>query len=413
MTATRRGLLGAAAGIGAWSLAGRGRAQTPGAGNVIRIGVLNDMSGVYRDISGPISVACVRQAIEDFNPSQHGFSVEVLSADPQNKPDVGTGIARQWFDRDGVDMIVDVPNSAVALAVAGVCHEKDRVFVNSGAGTADLTGPQCAPTTVHWTYDTWQLAHSTGGALVSQGGKSWFFITADYAFGQALERDTTAFVKSAGGKVLGSVRAPLGTSDFSSYLLQAQSSGAQVVGLCNAGNDTSNAIKQAAEFGLTQNGTKLAALLCFISDVQSLGLPAAKGLVLTATFYWDLNDRTRAFSKRLQPKIGTAKAGMGQAGCYGGTLQYLKAVAAMGAVDAQKSGVATVARMKAMPTDDDAFGAGSIRADGRALHPSYLFQVKTPQQSHGLWDDYTLLTTTPAAEAFRPLDQGGCKLASG
>ena len=325
MAATRRGLLGAVAGVGALSLSGAARAQgtatgaggatgggvapTGGgtaasgaaagadkAGRVIRIGVLNDMSGVYRDISGPISIACVHQAIAEFDPGAHGLAVEVLTGDHQNKPDVGANLVRQWIDRDRVDMVIDVPNSAVALAVAGVCREKDRVFINSGAGTADLTGSQCAATTVHWTYDTWQLAHSTGGALVAQGGKSWFFITADYAFGQALERDTTAFVKGAGGTVLGSVRAPLSTSDFSSYLLQAQSSGAQVVGLCNAGTDMSNAVKQAAEFGLTQNGTKLAALLCFISDVQALGLPAAKGLVLTSTFYWNLNDRTRAFS---------------------------------------------------------------------------------------------------------------------
>jgi branched-chain amino acid transport system substrate-binding protein len=402
MVVTRRILLGSAA---AALPVLRARAQS---GPTIRIGVLGDQSGVYRDLSGPVAIACVHQAIEDAKPA--GFQVEVISGDHQNKPDIGAGLARQWFDRDGVDMIVDVPNSAVALAVAGVCREKDRVYINSPAMTADLTGKQCAPTTVHWTMDTWGLAHSTGGAMVRAGGDSWFFITADYAFGQALERDTTNFVKQAGGTVVGSVRHPLGASDFSSYLLQAQSSGAKVVGLCNAGSDTVNSIKQAGEFGLTGSGIRLAALLVFISDVHALGLPVAKGLVLTESFYWDLNDRTRAFTKRVLPKTAGARPGMGQAGCYAGTLHYLKTVAAMGAAEAKKSGAATVARMKAMQTDDDCFGAGEIRADGRTLHPAYLFEVKSPADSKGPWDYYKLIGTTPKEEAFRPLNGGGCAL---
>jgi branched-chain amino acid transport system substrate-binding protein len=376
----------------------------------IKIGVLGDQSGVYRDLSGPVAIACVNQAVEEFNPAAHGFKVEVISGDHQNKPDIGAAIARQWFDREAVDMVTDCPNSAVALAVAGVCREKDKVYVNSPAMVADLTGTQCAPTTVHWTMDTWGLAHSTGGAMVKAGGDSWFFITADYAFGIALERDTTNFIKQAGGKVLGSVRAPLGASDFSSYLLQAQSSGAKVIGLCNAGNDTVNSIKQAGEFGVAGGGTRLAGLLVFISDVHALGLPVAKGLILTESFYWDLNDRTRAFTTRVLPKTAGARPGMGQAGCYAGTLHYLKTVAAMGAAAAKTSGAATVTQMKAMPTDDDAFGPGSIRADGRALHPAYLFQVKTPEESKAPWDYYKLISTTPMDQAFRPLADGGCPL---
>ncbi|WP_048860622.1 ABC transporter substrate-binding protein, partial [Acidisphaera rubrifaciens] len=339
------------------------------------------------------------------------FDVEVLVGDHQNKPDIGTSIARQWIDEKGVDMITDVPNSAVALAVASVCAEKDKVYINSPAATADLTGSQCKPTTIHWTMDTWMLAHSTGGAMVKAGGDTWFFITADYAFGHALERDTSNFVKGAGGKVLGEVKAPLGTSDFSSFLLQAQTSGAKVIGLCNAGADTVNCIKQAGEFGITASGVKLGGLLVFISDIHALGLATARGLVLTDSFYWDLNDRTRAFSTRLQPKIGDRRAGMGQAGCYGGTMHYLKTVVAMGgAAAAKKSGTATVARMKAMPTDDDAFGPGKIREDGRALHPVYLFEVKTPAESKGPWDYYKLLATTPADEAFRPMADGHCAM---
>jgi branched-chain amino acid transport system substrate-binding protein len=403
MRMTRRGLLGTAAATLPVLRAG---AQSPS----IKIGILGDESGVYRELSGPIAIAAVKLGIADTKAAGRDIPVEIITGDHQNKPDIGAGLARQWLDRDGVDMIIDVPNSAVALAVAGVCKEMNKVYINSPGATADLTGPQCAPTTVHWTMDTWMLAHSTGGAMVKAGGNSWYFITADYAFGHALERDTANFVTQAGGKVLGNILAPLGNSDFSSFLIQAQSSGAKVIGLANAGADTVNTIKQAGEFGITAKGVKLAGLLVFVSDVHALGLQTAQGIVVSNTFYWDRDDRTRAFSKRLQPSIGDARAGMGQAGCYAGTLHYLKTVAAMGIAEAKKSGAATVARMKAMPTDDDCFGAGTIREDGRCLHPVYLYEVKSPAESKYAWDYYKLLATTTAAEGFRPLQEGGCPM---
>ncbi|MEN0073083.1 MAG: ABC transporter substrate-binding protein [Paracraurococcus sp.] len=406
MLTDRRGLLAGAAALGVSPLLGRGAGAQQGA--TLKIGVLNDQSGVYRDISGPTSVACVRQAVQDAG--SRGFQVEVLSADHQNKPDVGSNIARQWIDRDGVDVIVDVPNSAVALAVNGVVREKNKVYLNSTAATADLTGPQCSPNTVHWTYDTWMLARSTGGAMVKAGGDSWFFLTADYAFGHALERDTTAFIKAQNGRVVGAVRHPLSSTDFSSFLVQAQASRAKVIGLANAGADTVNAVKQAAEFGLTRRGTKLAVLLMFINDVHGLGLQAAQGLVCTETFYWDLNDRTRAFTAKVKPHLAGNMPAMSHAGCYAAVLHYLKAVGDMGVAQAKASGVEAVARMKAMPTDDDCFGTGSIRADGRKIHPSYLFEVKTLAESKAPWDYYKLLQTTPAEEAFRPLNEGGCPL---
>ena len=393
--------------LGAGLPAGRSaRAQ----GNTIKIGVLTDMSGLYRDIAGPGSVACTRQAVQDFG-NQAGLSVEVIAADHQNKPDVGSNIARQWFDRDGVDVIVDVPTSSVALAVNGVVKEKNKVFLNSTAATADLTGSACTPNTVHWTYDTWMLARSTGGALVKAGGDTWFFITADYAFGHALERDTSNFIRAAGGKVNGQVRTPFpGTADFSSYLVQAQASRPKVIGLANAGGDTINCVKQAAEFGITRRGTKLACLLMFISDVHGMGLQTAQGLVCTETFYWDLNDRTRALTARVRGQMGGAAPAMSQAGCYGSVLHYLKAAADMGVAAAKASGAEAVARMKAMPTDDDAFGQGSIRPDGRKIHPAYLFEVKKPEESKGPWDYYKLLQTTSPEEAFRPVAEGGCAL---
>jgi len=402
MPIARRTLL-AAASLAAVSPR-RASAQAP----TLKLGVLNDQSGVYRDISGPTSVACVRQAVQDFG--AQGFAVEVLSGDHQNRPDVGSNIARQWIDRDGVDVIIDVPNSAVALAVNGVAREKNKVYLNSTAATADLTGPACSPNTVHWTYDTWMLARSTGGAMVKAGGDSWFFITADYAFGHALERDTGNFVKAQGGKVLGAVRHPLGNTDFSSFLLQAQASKAKVIGLANAGADTINAVKQVAEFGLTRKGTKVAVLLMFINDVHSLGLQAAQGLVCTETFYWDLNDRTRAFSAKVKPHLAGNMPAMSHAGCYAAALHYLKAASDMGIAAAKADGAAAVARMKAMPTDDDCFGRGSIRADGRKLHPSYLFEVKAPADSKAPWDYYRLLQATAAEDAFRPLAEGGCPL---
>jgi branched-chain amino acid transport system substrate-binding protein len=405
MSLTRRELIATAAASASVALPRRpARAQPPG----LKIGVLTDLSGPYKDIGGALSSDCARLAAADFGAAAKGLSVEFVSADHQNKPDVGAGIARQWFDRDGVDVILDVPTSSVALAVAGVAKEKNKIFLVSNAATSDLTGKACNPNTIHWTYDTWMLAHSTGGALVKAGGNTWYFITADYAFGHALQRDTSQFVEAAGGKVLGASAYPFpGTSDFSSFLLQAQASGAKVVGFANAGADTINSIKQAKEFGITQT---LAGLLVFISDVHGMGLNVAGGLVISATFYWDLNDRTRAFSDRLWAKVPNVRAGMGHAGNYSSTLHYLKVASEMGVAQAKASGAATVARMKAMPTDDDAFGKGSIREDGRAIHPCYLFQVKTPAESKRPWDYYKLLATTPADEAFRPLQDGGCPL---
>ena len=399
---TRRALLGAAALPLATGLAApRARA----AGKVIRIGVLNDMSGPYRDTTGAISVACTRLAVAEFAASK-GLTVEVLSADHQNKPDVGAGIARQWFDRDGVDMIMDVPTSSVALAVNSVCREKNKVFINSGAATTGLTGKQCSPNTIHYTYDTWMLARSTGGNTVKAGGDTWFFITADYVFGHELEEITARFVTDAKGKVLGHSVYPFpGTTDFSSFLLAAQAAGAKVLGLANAGTDTVNCVKQAHEFGLAP-AMRVAALLMTIPDVHALGLATARGLLLTESFYWNLNDRTRAFTARAKPLLGGRMANMIQAGCYAGTLHYLKAVADMGVDAARADGAAVVARMKAMPTDDDVFGPGKIRADGQLLVPSYLFEVKTPEQSKGDWDYYNLLATTEPGEAWQPMDPG-------
>jgi branched-chain amino acid transport system substrate-binding protein len=388
-------------------LPSRGRAQ---GATSLKIGVLNDQSGVYREVSGPTSTACVRQAIQDSGIAAKGVNVEVVQADHQNKADVGATIARQWIDRDGVDVIVDVPNSAVALAINGIVREKNKVYLNSTGGTTELTGKQCSPNTVHWTYDTYMLAKSTGGAMVKTGADSWFFITADYAFGHDLERNTSAFVQAAGGKVLGTVRHPLQSTDFSSYLLQAQQSRAKVIGLANAGTDTINCVKQAAEFGVTRRGTKIAVMLMFINDVHSLGLTAAQGLVCTESFYWDLNDRTRAFTNRVKGSLGGNYPAMSHAGCYASVLHYLKAVADLGGAAAKADGAATVARMKAMPTDDDCFGAGTIREDGRKLHPVYLFEVKKPEESKGAWDYYKLVQTTPAEEAWRPVSEGACPL---
>jgi branched-chain amino acid transport system substrate-binding protein len=376
-------------------------------GNVIKIGVLNDQSSLYADLSGQGSVVAARMAIEDFGGSVNGTPVEVVSADHQNKPDVGSNIARQWYDVEGVDMIVDVPNSAVALAVNEVTREKNKVFLNSGAATSALTGDKCSPNTVHWTYDTWALANGTGKAVVQTGGDSWFFITADYAFGHALEKDTSEVVKENGGTVVGAVRHPLNTADFSSFLLQAQSSGAKVIGLANAGGDTTNSIKQASEFGIVESGQQLAALLLFLTDVHALGLPVAQGLAFTEAFYWDQNEKTREFAKEFAPQYRGIHPTMVHAGVYSATLHYLKALAALGS---DGDGAAVVAKMKELPTDDILFGQGTIREDGRKIHDMYLFQVKTPEESKGEWDYYTLRATIPAAEAFRPLEEGGCPL---
>ncbi len=375
--------------------------------NVVKLGVMNDMSGVYADVGGPGSVVAAKMAVEDFQKtSKAGLKVEVVAADHQNKPDVGSTIARKWYDTEGVDAIVDVPTSSVALAIARIAADKGKAFLNTGAGTADLTGKACEPTTVHWLYDTWMLAHGTGSAIVKNGGDTWFFITADYAFGHALERDTSEVVIANGGKVLGKVRVPLATQDFSSYLLQAQSSKAKIIGLANAGGDTINSIKQAAEFGIVKGGQNLAGLLMFISDVHGLGLETAQGLLLTEAFYWDMNDGTRDWSKRFAAANGGKYPTSDHAGVYAVVMHYLKAVEA-GKTD---DGVKTVEKMKEMPTDDPLFGKGRIRIDGRTIHPAYLFQVKKPSESKGPYDYYNLRATIPADEAFRPLNEGDCKL---
>jgi len=373
----------------------------------VKIGVLSDMSSLYADIGGPGSVTAAKMAVEDFNPAAHGMKVDIVSADHQNKPDVGSSIARQWFDVDHVDAIVDVPTSSVALAVSDVTREKNKVFLISGAASSDLTGPKCTPNNVHWTYDTWMLAHGTAGALVKTGGDTWFFLTADYAFGHALERDATAVVLANGGKVLGAVNHPLNTQDFSSYLLQAQSSKAKIIGLANAGGDTDNAIKQGAEFGITAGGQQFAGLLVFVTDVNALGLKTAQGLVLTETWYWDMNDANRAWTKRWQAEHASKFPSMVQAGVYAATLHYLKAVAAL---NSAADGKAVVNQMKALPTDDSLFGKGYIRPDGRKIHPAYLFQVKKPEESKYPGDNYILRATIPAEEAFRPLKEGGCPM---
>jgi branched-chain amino acid transport system substrate-binding protein len=381
-------------------------AQAQVSGGVIRIGVLNDQSSLYADLAGQGSVVAARMAVEDFGAAKKGLKVEIISADHQNKADVGSSIARQWYDVDGVDAIFDVPNSGVALALNQITRDKGRALIISGAATADLTGKACSPNTVHWTYDTWMLANGTGNAIVKTGGDSWFFLTADYAFGHALERDTEAVVLKAGGKVLGKVRHPLNTQDFSSFLLQAQASKAKIIGLANAGGDTTNAIKQAAEFGIVKRGQNLAGLLVFLTDVHGLGLNNAQGLILTETFYWDYNDETRAFAKRFAAANRGIHPTMIHAGVYSGVLHYLKAVEALKSDDGTK----VIAQMKKMPTDDPLFGKGRIRQDGRKIHPAYLLEVKSPKESKRAWDYYNIRATIPAEEAFRPEKEGGCPL---
>ena len=378
----------------------------------VKIGVLTDMSSLYADATGPGSVLAAKMAAADFMKDHPDVKVEVISGDHQNKADIGTQLANQWYDVEKVDMIADVPNSGVALAISQVTRDKNKAFIASGPASSDLTGPKCSPNTVHWTYDTWMLANGTGRAVVKTGGDSWFFLTSDYAFGHALERDTMAVVEKNGGKVLGKVRHPINTNDFSSFLLQAQSSKAKVIGLANAGGDTINSIKQAAEFGIVKGGQSLAGLLVFATDVNALGLQTAQGLVLTETFYWDLNDDTRAWTKRwlAERNVPGKYPAMNQAGVYAGTLHYLKAVLAL---KSPADGKAVVAKMKEMPTDDPLFGKGTIRADGRKLHPAYLFEVKKPSDSKYPGDFYKLRATIPAAEAFRPLNEGNCPLVSG
>src|SRR5262245_27402952 len=376
----------------------------------IKIGVLTDLSGLYAAPTGPGSVFSARQAVADFTAGRKGLKVEVVPGDHQNKPDVGAGIANRWTDNDKVDVIVDVPTSSVAFVVNDIARSKNKVFLASGAAASDLTGARCTPNTVHWTYDTWALANGTGRAIATTGGDSWFFITADYAFGHALERDTAAVVETSKGKVLGRVRHPLSTNDFSSFLLQAQASKAKIIGLANAGGDTINSIKQAAEFGIVRGGQKLAGMLVNISDIDALGLKTAQGLLLTEPWYWDASEANRAFAKTFTAAHGGRQPTMIHAGVYAAVTHYLKAVVAVGSA---ADGKAVVAKMKELPTDDPLFGKGSIRPDGRKIHDMFLFEVKRPDESKHAWDYYKLRATIPAAEAFRPLAQGGCPLVSG
>jgi branched-chain amino acid transport system substrate-binding protein len=373
--------------------------------DVVKIGVLTDMSSLYADATGKGSVAAVQMAVADYGGKVKGKPVEVISADHQNKPDVGVNIARNWYDNDKVDAIFDVPTSSVALPVSALTREKNRININSGGGSSDITGAACSPNTVHWTYDTYALSNVAGKAMVQRGEDTWFFVTADYAFGMALERDAANVVKESGGKVLGDVRHPLNSSDFSSFLLQAQASKSKVIALADAGGDTTNALKQAAEFGITQGGQKMIALLQEITDTHALGIKATQGLIVTDAFYWDMNDETRAFSKRFDEQVGHMPT-MIQAGLYSATMHYLKAIDAIGTDEAPK----VMAQMRATPVNDFFAKNGKIRIDGRMVHDMYLFEVKKPEESKGEWDLYKLLATVPGDEAFRPLDKGGCPL---
>ena len=387
-------------------------ALTPSSGNAqyrggtIKIGVLNDQSGVYADIAGTASVWMARKAVEDFGAAAKGMKVEIIGGDHQNKPDIGLSIARQWFDVDKVDAIADVPTSSVALAINELTRDKNKVFLAVGPATSDLTGKACSPNTVHWIYDTWALANGTGNAIVKRGGDTWFFLTADYAFGYALERDTEAVVVKSGGKVLGKVRHPFPGTDFSSFLLQAKASKAKIIGLANAGGDTINSIKQASEFGIVEGGQKLAGLLIFINDIHALGLKTAQGLIFTDPWYWDQNDTNRAFAREYFAALGRMP-GYTVVGVYSAVIHYLRAVEALGS---HADGKAVIAKMKELPTDDRLMGKGYVRVDGRKIHPMYLFEVKTPEESKAPWDYYKQLATIPAEEAWRPLDQSECPL---
>jgi branched-chain amino acid transport system substrate-binding protein len=379
-------------------------------GGTVKIGILTDMSGIYSDIGGPGSVIAAKLAVEDFRPTAKGMKVEIVSGDMQNKPDVGVGIANTWFDVNNVDVIVDGMNSGVSLAVSEVTRQKNKLFLVTGAATSDLTGPKCSPNTIHWVYDTWALAHSNGKSMVETGGDSWFFITADYAFGYALERDATAVIEASGGKVVGRVRVPTNTNDFSSYLLQAQASKAKVIGLAIAGGDAINAIKQAGEFGIVEGGQNIAALLLWASDVAALGLPTTQGVALTEAWYWDMNDNSRAWTKRWQAERPGKVPTSAQAGVYSAVTHYLKTVEAM---ESHSDGRAVAAKMKETPTDDVLYGTGTIRVDGRKIHDMHLFEVKKPGESRYFGDFYKLRATIPATEAFRPLKDGGCPLVAG
>ena len=404
MQISRRTILaGGAAMVGAPG--SRTRAQ----GQTIKIGVLSDFSGIYIDLLGPGGVACVQQAVRDFAPAQHGFDVEVVSADHQNKPDVGSGIARNWYDAEGVDMIIGLPNSSVALATASVTRDRDKACIGAAVTTMDFTGAQCTPNTINWTYDAYMLAKATGTETVAAGGKRWYFITTDNAFGNSIQAETAGFVQNAGGAVAGNSKYPIGSTDYSSYLLAAQGSGADVLCLALGGADMVNCLKQASEFGLRRR-MRIAAPVMFLNDIQALGLPLTQGLLHTNSFYWDANERTRAFTQRVLPRMQGAYPGMVHAGCYAGTLHYLKAVADLGVTAAKRSGAAAIARMKAMPVDDDAFGSLSVRQDGRALVPAFLLKVKSPEESKGPWDYCSIVTQVAGPDAAKPLAQAGCPL---
>jgi branched-chain amino acid transport system substrate-binding protein len=406
---TRRTLLSAtaAAPFAATLRPRRARGQSP----PIRIGVLTDVSGPYSDNTGQGSAVAARLAIEDFTRDHPGIRAEVQITDFQNRAEVGLNAARGWYDREDVDVILDVPNSAIALAVANLAREKNKMAIFTGAASSDLTGRACGPNHLHWVYDTWSQAHSTATALVADGGDSWFFITADYAFGHATERDASNFVRAAGGRVLGAARYPFpATTDFSAQIVQARASGAKVLGLANGGTDIANCVKQAAEFGLTRGGMRIAAILILLPEVHAIGLSAAQGLVATETFYWDQDDASRAFARRFQPLYRNIMPTHIHAGGYSATLHYLKAAASMGVAAAKADGAAVIRRMKEMPTEDPLFGRGVVRADGRKIHPAYLHQVKAPAESRGPWDYYRRLRTIPADQAFRPLAEGGCTM---
>ena len=408
----RRQILTGAAGAAAALVAPprRARAQE----QAIRIGVLADFSGPYRSTSGPTSLAAAQQAVEDLGLAARGIRAEVVQGDHQNRPDAALALARRWIDQDGVDAITVVNNSAIALALANLMREKDRVHLNTGAATSALTGPQCSANTLHWTYDTWMFANVVGGATVRSGGDSWYFITADYAFGHQLERDTAGFVTRAGGRMLGSARYPFpGTTDFSSFLLQAQASRAKVIGLAMAADDVVNCVKQAHEFGLTRRGQQLAGMIMFVQDIRGIGLESAQGMIMSEVYYHDLNERTRGLAQRILRRTPDNMPSQLHAGTYSACLHYLKVVAEMGVARAKQSGLAVIEAMKRLPTDDDAFGPGRIREDNRKLHPAYLFEVKSPAESRGPWDFYKLRATVPAEEAFRPLAEGGCPLVRG
>ncbi|MBP0111832.1 MULTISPECIES: ABC transporter substrate-binding protein [Bradyrhizobium] len=371
----------------------------------LKIGVLSDFSSVYSDIGGMGNVEATKMAIEDFGGQMFGKPIEMISADVLNKPDVASTIARKWWETEGVDMIIDLPTSATALAVMELSRQYEKIMIVTDAASSDITGKSCSPYTAHWTYDTYANAHTVGSAIVKNGGDTWFFLTADYVFGHSVERDTGDVVKASGGKVLGSVKHPLNTADFSSFLLQAQASKAKIIGLANGGGDTINAIKQAGEFGIVAGGQNLAAIVMFISDVHSLGLKLAQGLIITEAYYWDLNDKTRAFGKRFLERVKRMPT-MNQAATYSATLHYLKAVQAAGTKDTKT----VMAKMRALPVRDAFTDNGVLREDGRMVHSMYLFQVKKPEESKGPWDYYKLLAEVPADQAFRPLKDGGCPL---